>query len=87
MSEHYEWDDQIRRERLIGLLAPIAAAAGAGTVENIINTAVKLERYIKTGENPLQPMIIGHDFSTGPINSDEFEAQIEVDENGQLTYA
>lgn len=87
----YEQEDRMLRYDLITLLAPMAAAAGATTVEDVINSACKIEKYIKTGVNPLTPMIAGHDFNDGPINSDVFEIEtdepIYVDEQGVLQYA
>ncbi len=86
-----DYGDRSLRERLIFLLAPIAAGAGATTVESIINTAVKLEGYIKTGINPLEPMIAGYDLNHGPLHSDTFEMELDetivVDENGVLQAA
>jgi hypothetical protein len=79
------------RERIIAMLAPIAAASGATTVENIINTAAKLEYYITTGVNLMQPPVEGYNFVDGPITSDVFEIDaddnsISVDSDGNLVY-
>lgn len=81
-------DSSWRRMELIQMLIPTAVAAGATSVENIINTAAKLEKYIITGVNPLEQPIIGHTAEDGPIVSEPFEADVGeqyiVDGNGVL---
>ncbi len=83
-NESQSW----RRMELIQMLIPVAISAGATSVENIINTASKLEKYIITGVNPLEQPVIDHSSEDGPITSDTFEAdlgeQFIVDEAGVL---
>lgn len=81
-------DNAWRRMELIQMLIPVAINAGATSVENIINTASKLEKFIITGINPLEQPIIDHGPEDGPLTSDVFEAdlgeQFIVDEAGVL---